>query len=257
MLNEPLKTRALRALWRLSGRKPRVDSLLTGFLKYRRYLPEGDAEEIIPEFSKTEIRIRQCPLGSWSTPLVDVYVVLKAALGFQSKRILELGSYRGDTARLLAENTGEDVIICAVDIDERHGSAYHGLEVARKIKRKTGPISPQLFDAGEKFDLIFVDANHDLASVMNDTEVAFKVLADGGVILWHDYAPSDNYFAGLNGVPEALNDFSKNQKIVAIRGTRLAVFLDKKSREQPAPARETVISKKSHDAVWEEKQIRG
>src|SRR5690348_16404193 len=103
MMNEPLKAHFLRAIWRLTGRKPRVDQFFAGFLKYRHYLPECDAAEVIPDFLGTEVRIRQCPLGNWSTPLVDVFVVLKAALGFQSKRILELGSYRGETARLLAE----------------------------------------------------------------------------------------------------------------------------------------------------------
>jgi predicted O-methyltransferase YrrM len=251
MIHEPFKTRMLRRLWQLSGRKSRVDHILSGFLKYRKYLPERDAEEIIPGFSETEIRIQRCPLGAWSTPLVDVFVVLKAALGFRSRRILELGSYRGETARLLAENTGEEVTICAVDIDERHGSAYSGMGIARKIVRKTGCISEKLFAGEEKYDLIFVDANHDFASVMNDTEVAFKVLADRGVILWHDYA-QDNYFAGLNGVAEALNCFAGNHPIYAIRGTRLAIYSNFNNWEARAASPAT-----SGKTVWEERQMRG
>jgi SAM-dependent methyltransferase len=253
MTNEPFKTRLLRILWRISGRRQKVDALLSSFLKYRNYLPECDATDAIPDFAKTVVHIQQCPLGTWSTPLVDVYVVLKAALGFRSKRILELGSYRGETARMLAENTGNDVLICAVDIDERHGSAYHGLGLARKIVRKTGHISVDLLGTEEKYDLIFVDANHDFASVMNDTEVAFKVLADDGVILWHDYAP-DNYFIGLNGVPEALNHFAHTKPLYAIRGTRLAMFSNRK--DWPPLQNQAQLSK-APDSVWEERQIRG
>jgi predicted O-methyltransferase YrrM len=175
-------------------------------------------------------------------------------LGFRSKRILELGSYRGETARLLAENTDDNVLIYAVDIDERHGSAYSGMNVARKIVRKTGPISLELLGKEEKYDLIFVDANHDFASVMNDTEVAFKVLADDGVILWHDYA-QDNYFVGLNGVPEALNHFSRTRQIYAIRGTRLAFFSNQKDR--PSSFIPVGASTTPGKNVWDERQMRG
>jgi hypothetical protein len=79
MIDEPLQARSLRVLWRLSGRNNRLDQFLAGFLKYRKYLPECDAAEAIPGFSETEVRIRKCPLGGWSTPLGDVFVVLKSA----------------------------------------------------------------------------------------------------------------------------------------------------------------------------------
>lgn len=253
MIHEPFKTRVLRALWQLSGRRQKIDVLFSSFLKYRKYLPECDAVDVIPDFNKTEIRIQQCPLGAWSTPLVDIFVLLKATLGFRSKRILELGSYRGDTARILAENTGEDVLITAVDIDERHGSAYLGTDLARKIIRKTGSISSDLL-AGEKYDLIFVDANHDYASVINDTTVAFAALAPGGVILWHDYA-QDSYFAGLNGVAEALNHFARSRAIYAIRGTRLAIFSSRK--DWPLPQNRSADSPNTPKTVWEERHMRG
>lgn len=254
MTHEPSKTRLLRIVWQLSGRKGRVDQFLAGFLKYRKYLPECDATDVIPGFSETEVHIRQCPLGAWSTPLVDVFVVLKAALGFRSRRILEMGSYRGDTTRLLAENTGGDVNICAVDIDERHGAAYRELDARRKITRKTGRISPALFAPGEQYDLIFVDADHDFASVMNDTEVAFKLLAPEGVVLWHDYR-HDGYFHGMCGVPEALNEFSRRHAIYAIRGTMLAICSQFKNWETATLA--SRISRTRPGTVWDELQVSG
>ena len=150
-------------------------------------------------------------------------MVLKAAVGFHSKRILELGSYRGDTARLLAENTGAETVVCAVDSDDQHGASYRGLGIEKKIRRKTGVISSKLFDRDEKFDLIFVDADHDYVSVMSHTEVAFQLIEPQGVILWHDYH-NETYFHGLCGVPEALNQVAKSRAICAIRGTWLAIY---------------------------------
>jgi len=254
VITEPFQTRMLRMIWQLSGRRQKLDRYFSEFLKYRKYLPECDATQVVPNINNTEVRIRECPLGAWSTPLGDIFIVIKSALGFQSKRILELGSFRGDTARLLAENTSEDVTVCAVDIDERHGVSYAGKPIARKIIRKTGRISGDLFADDAKYDLIFVDANHDFASAMNDTEVAFKVLAEHGVILWHDYA-NDPYFNGLNGVPEALNQFFKTHALYSIRGTRLAIYSNYPGWETATlPARVQQITAKS---VWEEEQIKG
>lgn len=253
MITESFKIRMLRTVWQLSGRRQRLDRFFSTFVN-RKYLPECDAAQIIPEFNETEIHIRECPVGTWSTPLGDVYVLIKSALGFRSKRILELGSFRGDTARLLAENTGEDVIICAVDIDERHGASYAGKPIARKIVRKTGQISEALFAGDQKYDLIFVDANHDYASVVNDTQVAFSILSDQGVILWHDYA-EDLYFNGLNGVPEALRHFSKTHSLYSILGTRLAIFSRHGGCETATLG--SRLQRMEANSVWDEKQIRG
>lgn len=254
MIKEPLKARLLRVPYWLSGCHPRADRILAGFLKHRKYLPECDAAEVIPRFAETEVRVRQCPMGTWSTPLIDVFVLIKAAQGFGSQSILELGSYRGDTARLIAENTGPDVKICAVDIDEQHGAAYRDLPIGRRIQRKTGRIEPSLFAADEQFDLIFVDADHDLSSVLHDTAVAFKLLRPQGVILWHDYM-HDCYYNGMGGVPEALNEFQQKHPILSIRGTSLAIYSNCAGWETARLARRE--QRVSQSSVWAETQVRG
>lgn len=243
---------AFRMLWKLSGRRPSLDSFLTRLMKHRHYLPVVDAGRSIPHFHDTEVRIRQCPLGEWSTPIVDVFVVTKAALGFGTKRILELGSYRGDTARLLAENTPDDVRITTVDVDPQHGGSYRDSEIAHKITRKVGAISSSLFSADEKFDLIFVDANHDLDSAASDTEVAFGVLDEPGVILWHDYH-HESFFHGMSGVPEALAKFLGKYAIVSIGGTRLAMY-------SSYPGWETASAQRKPSAVadvWTDTTVKG
>ena len=253
---EPLKTKLLRLIWRLCRRRPRVDIFLTGLLRYRHYLPEVDAEAVIPDFDQTTIRIAHVPRGTWSTPLADLLVVLKAAAGFRSRRILELGSYQGHTARLLAENTSDETLICAVDVDPRHGRAYADTPLARRITRKTGAITRDLFGPEEKFDFIFVDADHDYEAVMNHTAVAFDLLAPGGVILWHDYQHT-NYFHGMAGVPEALRYFSRDRAIVAVKHTIVALYsefpgwktADIRQKEGSAPP--------AGKSVWEETTMRG
>ncbi len=141
-----------------------------------------------------------------------------------------------------------------MDIEPKHGAAYRGLEIAQKIERRVGPVSPELFEKNEKFDFIFVDANHDFDSVMNDSKVALGVLAESGVILWHDYC-LDTYFHGRCGVPEALNEFSRAYSIFSIRGTWLAIYSTVSGWETAKlSARPTDPHASS---VWEEQTIRG
>ncbi len=252
---EPYSTKLLRLLWQASGRRHGVDAMLSRRLKYRQSLPVLDPPAAIPRYHETEVRIARSPAGGWSTPLADVFTLLKAALGFESRRILELGSYRGETARLLAENTGPDTRICAVDIDPRHGAAYEGLPCAAKISKVTGAIAPGLFTPGDRFDLIFVDALHDYESVLHDTETAFGLLSETGVILWHDCRVG-NYFGGGDNVADALRTFSDRQPIATLSKTTLAMHSRYPGWETARLARQTE-QPSAVDNIWLDQGTRG
>lgn len=249
------KERLLRLLWKASGRRRPLDTFFTGLLKHRQCLTAVDPQLCIPRFDETEVRIRRCPLGNWSTPVIDVFVILKAAMGFGSTRILELGSYRGDTARLIAENTPENVRICTVDVHPEHGASYKDSPVAKRIDRKVGKIRRDLFGQDEKYDFIFVDADHDFSAVVNDTTVAFELLAEHGVIFWHDYHFA-SYFHGMSGVPEALKIFSRQYPIVSLSGTTLALHSRHPGMETAAILKQLPAQSGSGD-VWKETQVRG
>jgi hypothetical protein len=216
------RERLLKLIWLCSRRSPGVDSLLTRKLPCLKSLPEINPEACIPNFAATQIVIRQCPVGAWSTPLIDVVILLKCVLGFRSRRILEIGSYLGHTARILAENTDAETRIITLDEYPEHGSAYRGTPLEQKIERRVGKVSLEYFRPDEKFDLIFVDADHRFESVVNDTKVASGLLAENGVLVWHDYQ-HENHFHGLNGVPEVLKIFLKSIPIIALKGTSLAM----------------------------------
>lgn len=222
---DPSYVSLMKLVYRASRRQPSVDRLFTSFLKYRNYLPAVAAEKIIPNFADSQVTIRDLPRGLWATPLVDTLSVVKAAQGFQSKRILEIGSYKGSTARLLAENTPDSTEIWTLDLDPNHGEAYRGLPLASRIHRIIGKVSSELIKEHGPFDLIFVDADHDYRSVFHHTAVAFQQLAPGGVILWHDYQ-LDNYMHGGCGVPEALYAASQkfDKTILVIEGTTLGIY---------------------------------
>ena len=222
---EPLRVPFFRFIYRASRSNRAVDRFLTSFLKHRHYLPTVPAEAIIPNFATSEVVLRDLPRGLWATPLVDTLTVVKSAIGFKSKRILEIGSYKGSTALLIAENTSPDTLIWTLDKYPDHGEAYLGTKYESRITRIVGDATNELLDGHGPFDLIFVDADHDYESVFQHTIVAFRQLAPGGVILWHDYQ-QDDCLHGCCGVPEALHmaALTFQKEILSIEGTMLGIY---------------------------------
>jgi predicted O-methyltransferase YrrM len=65
-----------------------------------------------------------------------------------------------------------------------------------QIAGPTTATLPALAREGAKFDLIFIDAGHDLYSVVHDLAYSVKLLAPGGAILMDDFAPMEEFGLG-------------------------------------------------------------
>jgi hypothetical protein len=191
----------------------------------RLMLPEFSIEDLFPGFSQMLVTIKLLPQGDWSANLIDQIVLTKFAVLLQPQTILEVGSFRGYTARMLAENTSPETIIYTLDINPNHGEAYRNTPLENRIKRYITPLSsstPQeLSDI--KFDFIFLDADHRREAVEHDTKILFSMLSENGILFWHDYADW-GWMSGQNGVPEALSVFAREKPILSVPGTNLAVY---------------------------------
>jgi predicted O-methyltransferase YrrM len=61
---------------------------------------------------------------------------------------------------------------------------------AARVRRLTGvtrEVLPQLIDAEEAFDFIYVDASHLALDVLADAALAWQLLAPGGLLVFDDY----------------------------------------------------------------------
>lgn len=230
---EPAYVAALRILWKITGKNRRFDGFLTPFLKYREFLPVIPGEKVIPGFLTSPVCFTTPPIGPWATPAGDTLAVIKAVVGYESKRILEIGSYKGTTAKLMAENTGPETRIFTLDIDPNHGSAFLGTPAEAKITRIIGDSSLENASKHAPYDFIFIDGDHGRKGAYRDSLVALEVLSENGVIFWHDYQ-NDNYFVHRQGaVPEALRLLQTEKKIsiVSIEGTMIAAYSKKPNWE--------------------------
>jgi predicted O-methyltransferase YrrM len=206
--------------------RPFADRTLCHFLRWRLSLPSFSLPSLFDDCNQRPVTITQMPRGGWSTPIADIVMLAKIAVCAGSKRVLEVGSFRGHTALMLAQHTEDTAKIVTVDRYPEHGEAYQGTKWAEKIDRRIGETTPEMFagDVSGSYDLIFVDADHSYEGVKRDTELVLRLVAPNGYLVWHDYA-NWGYFDKKNGVPEYLKELaSRELQIAHINGCDLAVY---------------------------------
>jgi predicted O-methyltransferase YrrM len=172
---------------------------------------------------------------------VDMLYVCAIARHVRARRVFEFGTYPGRTTFHLAR--GEHVqAVYTLDLDP--ASSYPAdLKIGRAVKavherqlqghffrtQEAGRLVTQLhgdsrtFDYApyrESMDLVFVDGGHTYDLVVNDTVHAFSILAPGGVIVWHDFAPKGR------DVTTFARELSKEHPLFWIQDTSLLVYLD-------------------------------
>jgi predicted O-methyltransferase YrrM len=205
--------------------RPRLEEALSVLDRGRLKLPIVNLSILFRGFDDAEVVLRELPAGPWSSPIADVVLLAKISLCLKPQLVLEVGSYRGYTTKILAEHTPAEARIVAFDCDPRHGSAYRNLPLARKIERRVGEVSEDAFerDRHGQYHLIFLDADHTYEAVKHDTDILLPLLAPEGIFVWHDYA-NWGRFSRKNGVPEVLHELAERLPVVAVGGSGLAMY---------------------------------
>jgi len=169
----------------------------------------------------------ECP---W-TPWVDVCVLLHLVRRYRPARFLEIGTHRGHTTRILADRFPEMSITTVDPGDQVPSSERPAIQCAEYLPqsqigelvggRHNVTILKQPFQeidfGGEAFEMIFIDGNHFLPHVLDDSLLALRLLASFGVVVWHDY----NHIGDVN---LALDQLPIRDRIVSLAGTWTAFY---------------------------------
>lgn len=108
--------------------------------------------------------------------------------------VLELGSYKGRSTIAMAQFARHIVSVDSHQGDSGTGPADTVAEfrknltdygVSDKVDVMVGNIPDVIPMVNRKFDLVFVDDDHDEAR--RSTELALRCLKPGGTIAWHDW----------------------------------------------------------------------
>lgn len=162
---------------------------------------------------------------------------------FKVRKVFEFGTYLGFTTRLFVENLNNSTESLVVTLDLDQGSLsgidFHpsdkilALESTNNIKKeyafssnakKVSQIYMNSLDFNSKkysnfFDMVFVDANHELNYAKHDTENAFNMIKDKACIVWHDYGNPD--FPDLT---KYLNDLAHEKSIFHVEETMMCFY---------------------------------
>lgn len=163
----------------------------------------------------------------------------------KASKALEIGTYDGNTALLLAANLAAEGDVVTVDLPpdfhmenrnsltysdvelnltqrEQLGRQFQGHRLSTKIRQVYGDSAKLDWNTfGGPFDLVFIDGCHSEAYVQSDSRNAIKQLAPGGVIVWHDYG----MIADVSNVVDQVAHENTAMRVYALEGTRLAIGL--------------------------------
>lgn len=172
---------------------------------------------------------------------VDVYelaVICALAKYRKARRILEIGTYHGNTAVNFAANTPPDAQITTVDLpadwsgqmaldnpratynpakSDKVGWQIKGSPYESKIKQvRADSATVDWGSLGGPFDLVFIDGCHAYDYVRSDTANALKHTTPDGMILWHDYGNKAD-------VARAVDEYAASLDVHVLQSTRLAI----------------------------------
>lgn len=166
---------------------------------------------------------------------IDIALLMELAKKFEQCEYLEIGSYRGESLINVAAVSKHAVSVSLSDEEmKQRGHDLH-ISIQRLFSKHLTNVThighdSRTFDfhsLNKKFDLIFIDGDHEYEGVVNDTKKAFELLRDeNSIIVWHDYGNSYKAtgWAVLAGI---LDGSPKNthQHIYSVLNTACAIFM--------------------------------
>ena len=161
-------------------------------------------------------------------PLADMLFLLNLAKGRKARRILEVGTYRARTTYAFYLNCPE-AEITSYDIQNLNSKYRDRLmrEPRVSLRLESFQEAEEKLKGEKQYDFIFIDGSHKVEDVVRDSLLAFKIVADRGVIIWHDYR-KNGYLTELLKVPEGLARLPQKEHIRGVKGTTCAIY-EKKS----------------------------
>lgn len=182
--------------------------------------------------------------GSGSLYSIEQILLIKLMRITNASYVFEFGTYKGLTTRILLDNLPEKNIegprVYTLDLLGLDGVKFQGdddkvalesighyrkyLESDRRdlvIQLYQDSITFDCSDYISKFQLIFIDGNHELSYVKKDTENALKMMSEEpSCVAWHDYG--NPQFPELTDYIEYL---SRDYPIYFVENTMTAFYL--------------------------------
>lgn len=202
-------------------------------VEFVRKLEESKIREVYIQELFPGIECQSVPIGAINeltghANKTDMLYVTAVAKHIGARKMFEFGTYMGRTTLHLAHNAPDGQVFTLnlpPERDPRYASYLGVLFKGREEEKRITQIhsDSREFDTTpyrNQFDFVFVDGDHSYELVKNDTQKAFQLLKQGGVIMWHDYAPKSE------GLVRFFQKFTQDKPLFRIRSTCLLVYID-------------------------------
>ena len=188
-------------------------------------------DDLVGETEDLRIDLLACTKDPGAGSFWDMVTIAALARYLAPAACFEIGTGRGRGTIQLAGNSPADATVYTMDISDQPevGSVFRDRPEAAKIRRLHSNSRTFSFEPWhDTIGLVLVDGDHGYEGVRHDTQVAFRLVAPGGGILWHDVGPN------WPGVIKALRERPERDSIYRVYGTNFAYY-----RRPPAPTSNT------------------
>ena len=127
-----------------------------------------------------------------------------------ARRVLEVGMFTGYSALAMAEGLPDGGVVVACEVDERAAAiareAFAGCDAGARVEVRVGDGAATLRDLaaeGQRFDLVFVDADKGGYAGYLDAVLDLDLLAEGGVVCVDNTLLQGEPWAPATGTPSA------------------------------------------------------
>ncbi len=233
---------------------------LTGSESRRNPTPEGQAVKLrLPTVAARDVIDGSVPITLLepefvlgNVTLLELALINTLVAARKPRNLFEIGTFDGRTTVNMIANAAPGARLHTLDLPKAAIGAtafsLHEAETSYVDKEVSGArfersrwrtqVSQVFGDSATfdfssyhgQMDVVFIDGSHQYEYVSNDTDVALKLVSNGGLILWHDYQPF------WPGVITRLEELHRSGGVYAglrnVEGSSL-VFLE--VRRQPDP----------------------
>ncbi len=201
-------------------------------------IPLKDLYQIIPNDSRIPVTFIDYQYIYGNVPIEELVVLAKIVRFFKPKKILEIGTYLGNTTLQLAANSKAKIFtldlppqvsqkkapyeILDPQLDvypSNPGIKFKKSSYSSRIKQLYGNSIKYNFSKFKgKIDLVFVDGSHHYKYIRKDSINAIQLLSPHGIIIWHDYS------SYAPDVIRVLNDLGRKLPLIHLKNTRLILY---------------------------------
>lgn len=195
--------------------------------------PQVQLGDLFPNFSEQLESFSF--LGGGSLP-TDIALLKSLCRKFENTSYFEIGTWRGESVYNVSKVATECFTlnlskqeIEALGLEKKYADAhfFFSKNLPNVIQLEGDSRTFNYAALNKKFDIIFIDGNHEYDFVKSDTQKVFKhLIHENSIVVWHDYAynPESLRFEVMNAILDSVpEEFHSNLYHVA--NTMCAIFI--------------------------------